>query len=67
MKADAPDWYQKGVKAAMLAPAAVNQQKFLIEQAGEEARFTTSGGMYTKLDLGIVKYHFEAASGHKSI
>lgn len=62
-----PQWYLDGVKAALLAPTAMNQQKFAIEQAGEQAKITASMAMYGKIDLGIVKYHFEAASGHKTI
>lgn len=62
-----PDWYKDGVKAALLAPTAVNQQKFFIERVGEEARITAPKGMMTKMDLGIVKYNFEYASGHKAI
>ena len=30
---------------------------------GSEVTATTKGGFYTKMDLGIVRYHFEAASG----
>lgn len=62
---DSPKWFQDGVRAAMLAPTATNQQKFMIVQEGEKARITASRGMFTKLDLGIVKYHFETVSGHK--
>ena len=50
-----PSWFQKGVDAALLAPTAMNQQKFLISLNGIKAGI----GFYTKLDLGIVKYHFE--------
>jgi hypothetical protein len=64
---NSPEWFQKGVKAALLAPTAVNQQKFQIERVGDGARITAPRGMLTKLDLGIVKYHFEAASGHKVV
>lgn len=67
INAESPQWYQDGVKAALMAPTAVNQQKFWIEQAGDNARITTSGGMLTQLDLGIVKYHFEVVSGHKTV
>lgn len=67
VKPDDPDWYKVGVKAALLAPTAMNQQKFKIERDGERARIIASGGMYTKMDLGIVKYNFEAASGHKTV
>lgn len=59
-----PDWYALGMKAAMLAPTAVNQQKFYFCMDGEKAVATAGKGFYAKLDLGIVKYHFEIASGH---
>lgn len=62
-----PDWYKDGVKAAICAPTAVNQQKFFVERDGEQARITAPKGMLTKLDLGIVKYNFEYVSGHKTI
>lgn len=64
---DDPDWYKDGVKAAILAPTAVNQQKFFVERAGEQAKITAPKGMMTKMDLGIVKYNFEYVSGHKAI
>ena len=54
-----------GPEAAMLAPTAVNQQKFRFELDGEKVSAVSTGGFYSKIDLGIVKYHFEAASGHK--
>ena len=60
-----PDWFAKGIEAAMLAPTAINQQKFRFELDGEKVSAVSTGGFYSKIDLGIVKYHFEAASGHK--
>lgn len=62
---DMPVWFKNGVKGAMMAPTAMNQQKFLISLEGDEAVITAGLGAFTKLDLGIVKYNFEAASGHK--
>lgn len=60
------DWFDAGVKAALLAPTAMNQQKFVFELKNGEVSARTSGvGFYTKLDLGIVKYHFEAVTGKK--
>lgn len=60
-----PDWFRAGAQAALLAPTAVNQQKFKMGIEGGEAFIRTAGfGPYTKIDLGIVKYHFELASGH---
>ena len=60
-----PLWFRNGVKAAMMAPTAMNQQKFMISLDKDEPVITAGRGPMTKLDLGIVKYNFEAASGHK--
>ena len=54
-----PDWFRKGMEAAMLAPTGLNKQDFLIILEGNEVRFQELGSKYAKLDLGIVKYHFE--------
>ena len=64
-EADMPIWFKYGVKAAMMAPTAVNQQKFIVSLEGDEPVIRAGRGPLTKLDLGIVKYNFEAASGHK--
>ncbi len=60
-----PGWFKAGVEAALLAPTALNQQKFTISLEGENAVITAGKGAMTKIDLGIVKYNFEAASGRK--
>ena len=67
-KADnAPDWFRAGVEAALLAPTAVNQQKFQFSLDGERALLRVKGlGTCLQTDLGIVKYHFEAVSGHEA-
>lgn len=62
---NAPDWFKAGVEAALLAPTAVNQQKFLFSYGDGQATLKPRGiGTYLETDLGIVKYHFEVASGH---
>ena len=62
-KAGDPDWYKNGLEAALLAPTAMNQQKFKFERKGDKVSLKTAGlGFYTKIDLGIVKYHFELVS-----
>lgn len=62
----APQWFYTGMEAALTAPTAMNQQKFHFELLPDETVKATCGrGFYTKLDLGIVKYHFEAATGRK--
>ena len=60
-----PDWFKEGLEASLLGPTALNQQKFKISLKDGEPVITTKGGPMTKIDLGIVKYNFEAASGHK--
>jgi len=60
-----PDWFKEGLEAALLAPTALNQQKFRITLSDGEPVITTKGGPMTQIDLGIVKYNFEIASGHK--
>lgn len=59
-----PVWFKNGVKAAMMAPTAMNQQKFSISLQNGEPVITAGIGPLTKVDLGIVKYNFEAVSGH---
>lgn len=65
-----PSWFKRGVEAALLAPTAVNQQKFSFEYAGmsnnrhlvrAKKGFSMIG--YTQMDLGIAKYHFEIGAG----
>ena len=65
-----PSWFRKGVEAAMIAPTAVNQQKFSFEYVGmsnnhHQVRAKKGFSMigYTKMDLGIAKYHFEIGAG----
>ena len=65
-KGEMPDWFRKGAEAALLAPTAINQQKFKMGiRDGKPVIRIAGKGPYTKIDLGIVKYHFEAASEHK--
>lgn len=69
-----PKWFNRGVEAALLAPTAVNQQKFFIEYVGikegnrhkVKAKATFSMMGYSKLDLGIVRLHFEIGAGKEN-
>ena len=65
-----PSWFKRGVQSALLAPTAVNQQKFSFEYVGmndnrhqvrAKKGFSLIG--YTQMDLGIAKYHFEIGAG----
>ena len=58
-----PEWFVSGVEAALLAPTAMNQQKFRFALQGNRVSATAGSGFYTKLDLGIVKYHFAMGAG----
>lgn len=67
-----PRWFNDGVKAALLAPTAINQQKFYFEYVGfdgegKKPKVLTKKGTslvgYTQMDLGIAKYHFEICAG----
>ena len=62
---DTPDWFKVGVEAALLAPTAMNQQKFTFTYADGKVSAKAGMGFYAKIDLGIVKYHFELGSNHK--
>ena len=64
-----PDWFRRGMEAAMLAPTAVHQQKFEFElvdahTVAARARFSLVG--WAKIDLGIVKCNFELAAGKEN-
>lgn len=61
--ANSCEWFKNGVKAALLAPTAMNQQKFYLSLAGNKVSAKAKAGFYTKIDLGIVKYHFELGAG----
>ena len=63
-KADEPaDWFAAGVEAALLAPTAMNQQKFSFEKKGDTVSASAGTGFYSKVDLGIAKLHFEIGAG----
>ena len=59
-KGDRPYWFNKGVDMALLAPTAINQQKFTIRlNEDESVDFVDKGGIFSQVDLGIVRCHFE--------
>ncbi len=63
-ESEAPDWFKEGVAGALMAPTAVNQQKFFITLRGNNPVITAKRGIMVNIDLGIVKYNFEVMSGH---
>lgn len=64
---NSPDWFKRGVDAALHAPTAMNQQKFYLTlNADNTVSAKAKVGFYTKTDLGIVKYNFEVAAGNNN-
>ncbi|MDE6560500.1 MAG: nitroreductase [Muribaculaceae bacterium] len=63
---DSPEWFKEGVEAALLAPTAINQQKFYFEYIPQDKVKPIKGSSlagYTKIDLGIAMYNFEIGAG----
>ena len=64
LRDDAPFWFRLGVEAALLAPTAVNQQRFRIARDGRNVSIKAGlMGPCLQIDLGIVKCHFALAAG----
>jgi hypothetical protein len=64
---EAPAWFTEGVRAALLAPTAVNQQKFRFTLIDGKVKAEAGWGFFTKMDLGIARYHFELGAGRSDI
>ncbi len=55
-----PDWFRTGAEMALMAPTAINQQKFVIRlNEDDTVDFIDKGGVFSRVDLGIIKCHFE--------
>jgi hypothetical protein len=50
------------MEAVMLAPTAMNKQDFLVELDGDDVKFEGKESKYRKVNLGIIKYHFEVGA-----
>ena len=64
---DSPQWFIDGVEAALLAPTAINQQRFrfTLDDSGR-VKAEKLAGPCSSIDLGIVKYHFELGAGKEN-
>lgn len=61
-----PVWLDDAVKACLLAPTAINQQKFEIICENGNVDIRRKGfGFYADIDLGIIKCHFHEITGIK--
>lgn len=61
-----PEWFVDGVKCALLAPTALNQQKFKFSVNGRNVYAKAGKGFFVRVDLGIVRYHFEIGAGKEN-
>lgn len=64
INAGTPEWFLRGMEAVMLAPTAINQQKFHFALAADgtvQAKPLFSLVGYTVIDLGIAVCHFALA------
>ncbi len=65
-KDELPDWFVAGAEAAMLAPTAMNQQKFKLSLGAKDKVILKTGlGVMTGIDNGIVKFNFEVGAASK--
>lgn len=63
VKGDTPVWFKNGIDAVMMAPTFMNQQKFNIYLEGDKVTAKAERAHHSKLDLGIIKRHFEIGAG----
>ena len=63
---DVPEWFRNGVTAALLAPTALAKQSFFIKGSDNKAELTCDNGIFTDVDKGLVKYHFELGAGKEN-
>ena len=63
---ESPQWFKDGVDAALLAPTAMNQQQFMLTLDNGAVEAKARPGVCAKVDLGIVKYHFELGAGEEN-
>lgn len=61
-----PEWFSKGVEAVLLAPTALNKQAFTLRGEGRSVLMTCDNGVFSGVDLGIGKYHFELGAGREN-
>ena len=62
-KGEAPVWFKDGIEAALLAPTSLAKQAFMIKGRGNQVSISCKNGIFTGVDTGLVKYHFELGAG----
>ena len=62
-KGKAPEWFNAGIQALLLAPSALNRQPYIVNGVGNKVSFKVKSGPLSQVDLGIGKYFFELGAG----
>ncbi len=62
----APEWFTNGIRALLLAPTALNKQAFTVLGKGNQIMISCDNGIFSGIDLGIGKYHFEVGAGKEN-
>lgn len=63
---DAPQWFIDGVDALLYAPTALNKQPYTVKGDGNKVSISAGKGHFSRIDLGIGKYHFEVGAGKEN-
>lgn len=63
---DAPEWFRQGIDAALLAPTALAKQAFMIKGSENRVAIQCENGIFSGVDTGLVKYHFELGAGKEN-
>ena len=63
---DVPDWFKEGVDAALLAQTALAKQAFILKGEGGTVHIDCDNGIFSGVDTGLVKYHFELGAGKEN-
>ncbi len=61
-----PQWFTNGVNAVLLAPTALNKQAFTVRGEGDIVLMSCDNGIFSGVDLGIGRYHFELGAGREN-
>lgn len=61
-----PEWFRQGINAALLAPTALAKQAFMIKGLGNKVSIQCENGIFSGVDTGLVKYHFELGAGKEN-
>ncbi len=63
---DEPEWFRQGIDAALLAPTALGKQAFMIKGLENKVSIRCDNGIFSGVDTGLVKYHFELGAGKEN-